>query len=510
MQQLGTFQELQASQKCLFFTEDGVCYLDHGVGGLDMMMKGNESIGQHSAGTPYPQWILQTKSYLDSVLVYTKKCLTFPEDVLQAFCGYLATIYGPRTVFGLPWSDLDRATLWYVAETEFMGDGPTPPLPHKNSEDLPSWSWISFYGSKKFYNSFTRGFALACWCRVQIDGNSQSQNLRLVVAEPSQEDYLKFDGSDLIQDRLKYQVSPAAIAWLEGCISTPAPPMIQMNCTRAQYEERLSKQWSSYISYWRDAFGQSPFDEMLSVTDIERCALPTRLLVHSQKARFTLEIDGAAENSNFSNTDGCHESCKRYHVRNAAGRLVGNMICDPHDVVALQDLGPEAEFIALSTCIDDSRLFLSKFNEENNWSSDLYGCPCRHAQQVMVSTVNYSPSFYTGLKHIQECYRHPEFSIPLANQEELEKDRARTRRQHRQRELNWSEIWRHYASVSYYDVEGSLMHDWWNVPKLYVMLIIPSTGKGKGDGVYQRLGIGTIYLKSWVEARPKFERVVLE
>jgi hypothetical protein len=42
------------------------------------------------------------------------------------------------------------------------------------------------------------------------------------------------------------------------------------------------------------------------------------------------------------------------------------------------------------------------------------------------------------------------------------------------------------------------------------MLVIPSPNHGEGSKIYQRLGIGRIYLKKWAEASPKFETIVLE
>ena len=65
---------------------------------------------------------------------------------------------------------------------------------------------------------------------------------------------------------------------------------------------------------------------------------------------------------------------------------------------------------------------------------------------------------------------------------------------------------KYLSGLSFMDVDGKLMHASSDVPEITVMLISPTDGGGK---VYERLGLGRVYLKRWVEAKPKFETIVL-
>jgi hypothetical protein len=63
-----------------------------------------------------------------------------------------------------------------------------------------------------------------------------------------------------------------------------------------------------------------------------------------------------------------------------------------------------------------------------------------------------------------------------------------------------------FAQLSYFDIDGSLLHNWEEPPTLIVMPIAPSPLVGAGSAVYEKLGIGEIYLKRWVEASPTSNR----
>ncbi|KAH7086486.1 heterokaryon incompatibility protein-domain-containing protein [Paraphoma chrysanthemicola] len=493
-----TFQELQASSKCLFFTHDGVYFLKHSTEDDPVTMEGNEPIGQCQVDQAPRELPLQTTNYVDSVVEFTKRNLTYPEDILRAFSGYLETIYPSRTAYGLPWSDFDRALLWNVWYEPEPGLS-TVQLLSFQDKHLPSWSWISSTGWKTFFNNSFKVFGLALWCRVQNDGDKNSSDRRLVVAEPVEADASVFGPAN---DNL--QVVFPALAWLEGCVPTPPPRDLVINCSRGQYQERLDRKWRTCASYWQDAFGATPLKTVFSATNIEHSVLPGRLLVHSQRARFTLDPSQTSKREFCYPFTGVYEGCTRYHIRNAAGRLIGNVLCDPLPEHASHDLGSTADFLALSTCTDTFH-YAPPMQEQEKWSNNLYNCPCRQCSAKSIDMQHRSESSATAFPHFEECPAHPGFSKPLPNQRELDEWCGNYKRYSR-----WPEIQRHFASVSYHDAEGRLMHDWYDVPKLWVMLIVPSTGKGKDDGIYQRRGIGLIYLKRWVEAKPKFKSLVLE
>jgi hypothetical protein len=66
-----------------------------------------------------------------------------------------------------------------------------------------------------------------------------------------------------------------------------------------------------------------------------------------------------------------------------------------------------------------------------------------------------------------------------------------------------------FAQLSYFDIDISLLHNWEEPPTLMVILIAPSPLVGAGSAVYEKLCIGEIYLKRWMEASPTFESIVL-
>jgi hypothetical protein len=68
---------------------------------------------------------------------------------------------------------------------------------------------------------------------------------------------------------------------------------------------------------------------------------------------------------------------------------------------------------------------------------------------------------------------------------------------------------RHRESIRYRDASGKCINSWW-VPEIKVMMIAPTPSSSDKGKVYQRLGIGQIYLERWVESSPTFENVVLE
>ena len=68
----------------------------------------------------------------------------------------------------------------------------------------------------------------------------------------------------------------------------------------------------------------------------------------------------------------------------------------------------------------------------------------------------------------------------------------------------------HLHDQAYRDIDGVLLHDYKSPPKIHVMMIRSKSGAENRGEFYERLGIGQIYLKRWVEASPEFETIVLE
>jgi hypothetical protein len=67
----------------------------------------------------------------------------------------------------------------------------------------------------------------------------------------------------------------------------------------------------------------------------------------------------------------------------------------------------------------------------------------------------------------------------------------------------------HLNAQSYYDPNDGLLHREEHPPVLWVMMIAPKNENDVESKVYQRVGIGQVYLKRWVAADPVFESIVL-
>jgi hypothetical protein len=484
----------------LFFTEHGVSHIDYRLrerNHKEPMNIYEDSTGQYNRlgfGTGD-----RARYYADMVSVYTAKILTFPSDILRAFSGVLYGKYESRTVFGMPWTDFDRAVLWYVC----IDGGMLSPPPEAGV--YPSWSWISARGQKAFHTETSYG--LAYWARVQIVGDVSFPDRRVVVAEPNEDDLLLFSREGNENDTEKHLII-AGLAWDQGCIISPPPHEISVNCSRERYRERLAERWTNYSSYWQDSFGGYDPSNLFGATDIGLAKLDGRLLTYTQKASFA--FDGSRPNGRNDNMHyKVHRKHCTYHIRSSRGRLVGRLLLDSYQyhVPPVSDIA--GDFLALAVGNDPLVNLKDAFDENTHWSNEDYGCPCHQHENNTGTAHSMSQSSNSDLQHIEECRSHPEFSMPLPNQDELDKYKRVMSRKFGYK-VNLPGLWKHYSSVSYYDCESRLMHKWYEIPMVHVMLIAPSTGRGRGTGVYRRLGLGVIYLKRWVEAEPKFETVVLE
>jgi hypothetical protein len=65
------------------------------------------------------------------------------------------------------------------------------------------------------------------------------------------------------------------------------------------------------------------------------------------------------------------------------------------------------------------------------------------------------------------------------------------------------------ARLSYNGVDNELLHRQDHPPFLWVMLIAPKENEGVQSKVYERIAVGRIYLKRWVEASSVFASLVL-
>jgi hypothetical protein len=66
------------------------------------------------------------------------------------------------------------------------------------------------------------------------------------------------------------------------------------------------------------------------------------------------------------------------------------------------------------------------------------------------------------------------------------------------------------AEQSFYDKDGEMLHQWEAIPTSCIMTIAPSRISPKSSMIYRILGLGRVYLKSWLAASLSFETIVLD
>jgi hypothetical protein len=479
--QIRTFQELQASHRCLYSTDHGIYHVTNIVTATDhgLMRIDEEATNSH---TFHDAWRVQHLSYADIVLNYTARNLTYPSDMLRAVSGVLYQMYGPRTWFGLPCGDFDRAVLWYTRGHDCQ------PIASTETDAFPSWSWASFVGPEIFHWT-EKSVGLAYWGKV-VDVDDVTATPHVDIAVPSETDIASSNAKHSLETNEESFADRhflAGLAWMAGFLFTNTPSGVYVNCYKAEYTSRVKARWPNYTSYWQDIFGTCQPNSVFAKADIELGSLAGRLRVHTQKASFKTQHNDKASQS-------------RGWIRNHAGRLIGMFELDSSVVEgAVDSILDSVEFIVLSATNGSLGYWVKRYDAFGASIGKLLGCPCLSEKYSYRNA--FQPS-RTDTQHIKECPHHADFWTPLAHMPDVEDRPAHV--------VCNKNFMKHFAAVRYFDANGELMHYWDRVPRVNVMMVVPSIGKGRGKGVYQRAGLGWIYLKRWMEAGPSFETVVLE
>jgi hypothetical protein len=467
-----TYQEYLASKRLLFFTEYGV-FSKGGLGGESKTF---------AEGAAVESYFGEEEKGLRMIEAFSEKELTYATDILRASSGILQAIYGPRTSFGMPWDDFSSAILWTARKLDREFRESTA------AHTFPTWSWASSNGGVRLPEC--RGLhSLAYWGRIVANGMSAQGSLSWSTLPPAHD----FDVDPSIENVV------AGLAWLHGCIRSKVPEYLSIDCSSTEYIQRLADRWNTSPSqYWNDAF--QDYEKLSVFEHVSSASLSEAgcLLVHTQKTSFDLDWRGSQGRNRYG-----IESLPGHNpivIRSKDHGVAGSISIGEHSAQLLRGLDTRhAEFIALSVGDIDFSIHMMEDCVNGYFShlavSDFYGCPgAVETGEVMDTT------------HINECPQHPDFrSCDPIRSSTFEKC-ALTEDARKERELAWSH---HLARVGYHDVHRALLHERERPPHLWVMLIIPSSDNGEERKVYQRLGIGTIYLKSWVEASPSFETIVL-
>jgi hypothetical protein len=477
-----TYQEYLASRRLLFFTDSGL-FLKTGIGrGSKVWGEGGVERGKFHFDDPG----------LRMIESFTKRELTCSTDVLRAISGILQAVYADRTSFGMPWDEFDNALLWMPTSFD------NKPRISTATDIFPTWSWASVNGRVLFWGCYDGLFSLAYWGRVVAGGKTTLGPLVWSPLRP------KAYSSCMDGDAS----TTAALAWMHGCLRSDLPKILVADCSKEEYGERLEQRWSnSPFQYWNDVFGGYESTQVFGHIKPNSINHDGCLLGYTQKSSFMLDWRGQ-----YRIGLGFHQASdpfpKESHpviVRTMDNGIAGLIILDECAAHKFQKSNQKhAEFIALSTGtsgFEDIQWFMRQYITEtfrHLTVCEFYGCPCSLLGEEA-----------TEKTHIMECPRHVDFRSlepfdAIAWHLEAGNVPKEVQDNHTQAYFNL------LRRLSYYDINGELLHNQESVPFLWAMLVIPSPDNGAERKVYQRLGLARIYLKRWVESSPSFEPIVLE
>jgi hypothetical protein len=473
-----TFQEFLASTRMMYFTQHGL-YVGHRSGPSSL------SVYTEASAVHQPTYDRMQNSF-EALESYTAKSLTHPSDRLRGFSGILFATHGNKTVYGLSTDDFDRDILWRRVGPKIAA------RTQEQKDTMPTWSWASVGGPIKFYQKYYHNYSLAYWGRF-VPGNDNV--VKVVIGPPNATYQGERDGSDH---------AVAALAWLAGCLRSEPPAYLKIDCSNSEYEERLYARWTGNAvpGYWKDAFREYSAEKLFESVADDCVDATRRIMVHTQKASFTLD--------RRSRIRGCKPRPRKKPdniaiLVRSRGMVAGAIELDDDSIDSIGSRNMdqcEIDLIALSVGPEDHDLppVMPCFDSPPDGTSisEFFGCPCssQHAIEIEPKA------------HLVECPKHIEFGtsslrwkIPFSSfggdPEQEQTDRARA-------------FVKHWEGLSYLGIDGTPLDKLQYMPELYVMAVAPSPGQEEGGVVYQRLGIGRMYLKRWVDASPKFETIVLE
>jgi hypothetical protein len=475
-----------ASSALMFFTNDGI-HFQRRVG--DRWRTYSEG-----PASPFSVPIDTGSSTTDMIEAYTKRTLTWSTDILRAFSGILHAKHGERTSFGIPWNDFDRVFHWMPVKYTY-----------KRRDTFPSWSWTSVVGRITFCAP-GHIYSLAHWGRPAGDAPKASTTARWI---PIKESIPILDSSNSSRYASHEQVV-AALAWLNGCIRTRVPQSLRVDCSQDEYRKRLYHRWTKNISFRQEAFENYAEERVGESLPAGLYRGTGQIVVDAQTAFFNLDFDYIhPDHPDYSYLE---PGQTPVIIRMSNNRIAGSISLDEHAAQTLSLMNQrQGRFIALSVSCgpgfsavmkNSMMLWHVRRPSQQTPPSMFYGCPCSLKDPVLLAPQ--TPSLYREIwSHVVECPWHVDFyrrhSQALDRNSRVHLDELRKRA-----------LLHHLADVSYSDIDGSLLHDEYQIPTLNVMLVVPNTEGNGGHTTYQRLGIGQIYLKRWVEASPNFETLVLE
>lgn len=272
-----TYQEAVLAKRKLYFTEAELWFecsesLER-ENVFSSIVDAPNHLGNHlkarglSEFGPYMDDYDQYRQHLEQ---YSRRILTYPSDVYDAFRGIQDSFYAESDVlFGLPESDFHRALTWFPNDL--------PGLQERQCKDrdmtLPSWSWASLIGRvttdgicgsdnfrSLYYGSFYCSLCIwATWTIGITPGRVRrisSKNDQMVWAQldnlwsnkaTRQEPQDKFHGEPDYRQFL-------ALAWIKGCIEADVPAdLLGQETETSMSPKSLACRWPTVQDFWNEA-----------------------------------------------------------------------------------------------------------------------------------------------------------------------------------------------------------------------------------------------------------------
>ncbi|KAH6639191.1 heterokaryon incompatibility protein-domain-containing protein [Boeremia exigua] len=460
-----TFQEYLTSSRLLFFTQRGLYLSRRQPNSIKNEVMKVEEFAEAAIVPGRDPASTTGLRLVDLLSSYTKKSFTHSTDILRAITGILNAIYGERTSYGMPWKNLDLFILWCSRSDRLrLSSG---------SDLFPTWSWISINGQIAFPGATATFYSLVFWgtCTIYHSDSYQGQLWKPFAAPPN-------SNTTYLPD-----LSVAAVAWLSGCLLSEIPEWIMPD--HAEYKS-LKQQRNTVKRYHDAAFGSYSNYVNFDGIDIGLNSAVGKIAAHTQVTKFVL----SSRYRDQSTGEMLLRACTTNRIAGAVD--LNRRPPGKDNVVTLIALPVGTNFFGNPDVMIRNHSF---HIQDDSSISKFYGCPCWLQQKEQ-----------TPQPHLTECPRHPDFWTPS-----LPRDAVINTLSSEPKDLTaWYQASNKYLSdVRDLGEHSHLTEASDEPPKLNVMLVTPSATQGGTITIYERLGIGQVYLKRWLEADPKFQTIIL-
>jgi hypothetical protein len=481
-----TYQEYLASSRLLFFTDYGL-YLDgregflEGIRGkLSLLTEGPRIENDWRLGRGMPI------TGLGVVVGFSERILAHRSDTLRAISGIFQALYKDRTYYGIPLNEFENGIGWELDDYSKVRKPKAVSL-------FPTWSWASVSGKLRFYaTSGQRQCSLAYWGWAERSNKADSTSLQwLPFRDSSHQDVWTSNNTWMLSIKIA-----VALAWFHGCFQTEVPSVLLQDCPVKEWKSRLADKILTDHDrpYLEETFQDDEQRQLFSKTDIKSLCAPGRLVANASKMTFEVDWNSVT----LPGPDGQYGI-----IRTNIGGYAGSILLDDPSTHTSRVQGKTtAEFIALSVIAENgdygSVCHYATYMTHVS-TGVIYGCPCSNGTAYTIEPT-----------HVAECHKNPAFNCAISEQERARYAVSSLTKDNRVADTHERARLYHLTAMSYVDDTGEFVNYGRSIPEIRVMMIAPGPSCSDKGKIYQRLGMGRIYLKRWLEASPVFDTVVLE